>query len=493
MNEELLEQILSCPTLPSLPAVAVRVVELTQRPDVALDELAATIQNDQALAAKVLKTVNSSFYGLRKRCSTINQALVMLGLSTVKSLALGFSLVSSVPRDTGDDFDLIAYWRRGLYTAVAARCIADAAGKSWADEAFLGGLLQDIGMMAMHQALGRRYDELVAAAGPHRRLGKAELSELDVQHPDIGAMLAERWRLPPELVLPVRYHERPTAAPAAHTEIVRCVGMGNMVHDVLTEPDPGPAFRRFQIHAQLWFDMGPAESESLLRRIAAGAAEMSSLFRLNTGEATDADGVVVRARRQLAAMGHVPDRAADPAGTIGLMALVTDAEEIDPLTGVLGRAELLRQAEDAFAGAGASRAPLAVMCFALDGLGASPSPDAETTDRMLLETATILTDAVKDNGGCVGRIDDQSFVVCVPGLTQTDAVRFAGSLRSRRVSGPGLTAVAAATVSVGVAAWNPGSAFTRVEQMILAASRAAAAARSAGGNCVRVFVPRVAA
>jgi HD-like signal output (HDOD) protein len=271
MNEELLEQILSCPALPSLPAVAVRVVELTQRPDASLDDLAATIQNDQALAAKVLKTVNSSFYGLRMRCSTINQALVMLGMSTVKSLALGFSLVSSVPNDTGDEFDLTAYWRRGLYTAVAARCIADAAGKVYADEAFLGGLLQDIGMMAMHQALGERYDKLAAAAGPHRRLAKAELAELDVQHADIGAMLTERWKFPPELVLPVKYHERPTAAPAEHADIVRCVGLGNMAHDVLTDADPGPALRRFQIHAQLWFGMGPDESEALLTRIAAGA------------------------------------------------------------------------------------------------------------------------------------------------------------------------------------------------------------------------------
>ena len=494
MNEELLEQILSCPTLPSLPAVAVRVVELTQRPDASMEELAATIQNDQALAAKVLKTVNSSFYGLRRRCSTINQALVMLGMSTVKSLALGFSLVLSVPRYTGEDFDLIAYWRRGLYTAVAARCIADAAGKPWADEAFLGGLLQDIGMMAMHQALGRRYDRLVAEAGPHRRLGKAELSELEVQHPDIGAMLAERWKLPPELVLPVRYHERPTAAPAAHTEIVRCVGLGNMAHDVLTEPDPGPAFRRFQIHAQLWFNMGPVESEALLRRIAAGAAEMSSLFRLNTGDAADTDDVLARARRQLAAMGHAPDSPEDPAGTVGLTALVTDADEVDPLTGVLGRAELLRHAEDALAGAGAARASLAVMCFAIDGLSGSPRPDAETTDSLLLDTATRLTAAVKDNGGCVGRIDDHSFIVCVPGLSQTDAVRFAGALRARQEGGaPAPIAVTTATVSVGVVTWSPGSAFTRIEQMILSASRAAAAARSAGGNCVRVFVPRAAA
>ena len=91
-----LEEILSCPNLPSLPAVALRVIELTSNVNVSLKELAETIQNDQGLATKILKTVNSSFYGLRQRCSTIDKAIVMLGLSPVKSLALGFSLVESI-------------------------------------------------------------------------------------------------------------------------------------------------------------------------------------------------------------------------------------------------------------------------------------------------------------------------------------------------------------------------------------------------------------
>src|ERR1051325_6151536 len=147
MNPELIERILRCPTLPTLPAVAVRVLELTGDESVSLERLAEEIQNDQALAAKVLKTINSSFYGVRRPCGTISQAMVMLGLSAVKSLALSFSLVSSI--GFGDDeFDHVAYWRRGLYTAAAAKIIAREVGRAFEDEAFLGGLLQDVGMMA---------------------------------------------------------------------------------------------------------------------------------------------------------------------------------------------------------------------------------------------------------------------------------------------------------------------------------------------------------
>ena len=96
MRDELLEQILVCPSLPSLPAVALRVIELAGKSDVVMKELASTIEQDQGLAAKVLRTVNSSFYSVRTKCSTISKALVLLGLGPVKTLSLGFSLVSAV-------------------------------------------------------------------------------------------------------------------------------------------------------------------------------------------------------------------------------------------------------------------------------------------------------------------------------------------------------------------------------------------------------------
>src|SRR6516162_4803910 len=96
MNQEMLERVLSCPNLPTLPTVAVRIIELTQQRNISVDELAGAIQNDQGLTTKVLRTVNSSFYGLRKPCASISQAIVMLGLSAVKSLTLGFSLVAAV-------------------------------------------------------------------------------------------------------------------------------------------------------------------------------------------------------------------------------------------------------------------------------------------------------------------------------------------------------------------------------------------------------------
>ncbi|MBK7404167.1 MAG: HDOD domain-containing protein [Phycisphaerales bacterium] len=333
----ILESILACPNLPSLPAVALRVIDLTADVNVSLKDLSQTIQNDQGLAAKILKTVNSSFYGLRQGCSTIDKALVMLGLSPVKSLALGFSLVASIddPSDKGA-FDYVGYWRRGLYTAVAARLIANRAGVDIGDEVFLGGLLQDVGMVAMHRALGERYSAVLEATrGNHRELVRQELQQLDLQHPDVGAMLVQRWKLPAELVMPVKYHERPSASPGSCADHVRCVGLGNLVHDVLTVRDAGPALRSLYERGKGWYRLESDVVEEIVSASAEASREMAGLFRLDVGPYTDASSVLTAASNRVVALareapGESSVSSHAPEGS------VFAATDFDPLTGVMG-------------------------------------------------------------------------------------------------------------------------------------------------------------
>ena len=85
----MLEKILACPNLPTFPTVAAEVLKLTSDPDVSMDDIAKLIKSDQGLATRVLKTVNSSFYGLSKPCSTIERAMGFIGIKAIKSLVLG--------------------------------------------------------------------------------------------------------------------------------------------------------------------------------------------------------------------------------------------------------------------------------------------------------------------------------------------------------------------------------------------------------------------
>lgn len=496
MNHETLEEILSCPTLPTLPRVAVRVIELTQDDNLDLDELEKVLRNDQALAAKILRTVNSSFYGLRRPCTTIGQALVMLGTSAVRSLALGFSLVSAIGPGSDGAFDHAAYWRRGLYTAVAAKTIAQEAGRAFEDEAFLGGLLQDIGVMAMYQALGDRYlDVLERAGGDHRKLVRCELIELETQHPEVGAMLAKRWKLPDALVIPVKYHERPTAAPPEHAELVRCVGLGNVAHDVLSDPEPAAAVARFHILARAWFGITPDRSDALLERIAAGAREISSLFRLDTGPAADAGAILREACERL----DTDDAHAIADDGSSLRGLLIDDEGVDPLTGTLNRERFATRANAAMASAKSAGKPLALVTIALDAFPRLVAGHGLTAgDAILVETAVLVADHIEPLGGAVCRWDNAVFTALVPDLDQAAAVRVAASVRAslaessrkwrldRRATGLEVTA------SIGVAAMGGegGLAVEKIAQLVGAAIRASEAAAAAGGNCVRAFVPR---
>ena len=207
MQETTLDKVLTCSSLPSPPTVAVEVLELTNRSCVELSELERSILNDPALASKILKTVNSPFYGLTQPCPSIGRALGYLGINTVKSLVLSFSLVDLTKAER-KGIDFIAYWQRALYSAAAARRLAESIEDCDVDEAFVAALMQDIGMLAIDTALGDEYAEVVAGVAEHDDLPEAEVAAFGFDHAEAGAALAEKWRFPEVIVDAVRRHHR---------------------------------------------------------------------------------------------------------------------------------------------------------------------------------------------------------------------------------------------------------------------------------------------
>src|SRR5271170_887139 len=149
LNAQLVNRIRQCSNLPSLPAIAIQVLELAQKADVDIAEIARTISKDPALSTKILRTVNSSFYARSQHVSTISHALVILGLQSVKTLVLGFSLVTNLTRGKG--FEHLSYWRRSIYSATAARIVSAKANVVQQEEAFLIALLMDIGVLVLDQ------------------------------------------------------------------------------------------------------------------------------------------------------------------------------------------------------------------------------------------------------------------------------------------------------------------------------------------------------
>lgn len=298
MSHASIDRILACPSLPTLPVVALRVLELTAKRDVSLRELASVIENDPAIATKVLRTVNSSYYSLSRRCGSIQQALAFLGLQTVKALVLGFSLARSIDGGGDDEvaFDYLAYWRRSLFSAAAAREIALLARRCDPDEAFVAALVEDLGMVALWHAYGDRYLQVIdLAKGDHRRLAAIEQRTLEIDHALVGAEMLARWRFPEEIATAVRCHHRSADADASASALARTVELAGTAASVLCSRSPETDLSRFRREGQEWFDLRPAPLTLLLQKIADRADELSRAFGLEIGATPDVDAILRQA------------------------------------------------------------------------------------------------------------------------------------------------------------------------------------------------------
>lgn len=299
MNEAAFERIMNSPDLPTLPAVAVEVLEMTSRNDVELSDIARVVEYDPAIAARILKTVNSSFYGLSRRVGSIRQALAYLGMDTVKGLLLGFSLARTIKGD--DDvvtFDFLDYWRRSIFTASAARRIASATRLCDPEEAFVAALVQDIGSVALWRHYRDRYLQAMdMTGGDHRRLAILERKFFGADHAAIGGAMLEGWMFPASIVEAVRTHHDEDGQRAINENLWRTLRLASMVAEsICTGPSEGQAaLLDYTDRAAVWFDMRRSAALGLLQSISDHAGELSSMFNLNTGDAADIDALLEEA------------------------------------------------------------------------------------------------------------------------------------------------------------------------------------------------------
>lgn len=302
MPSPLLERVTNCGTLPSLPAVAMKVLELTRDPKVSIAAIANTVQMDPALSTKVLRTVNSSYYALTVPCPNISRAMSLLGLNTVKALVLGFSLVDCTKRlGREGSLDLTAFWRRAVYGAASARVLAVHTRACDPEEAFVGALLQDIGILACFAALKDEYLSAISGADEdHDALGALEQGRLGFDHAQVGRLLAEKWRLPPQLVECVALHHSDKSAPVSHERLVRTVQLSRLVAGTLTLAQPREKHKAFLINARQWFELPFADANALIESAARGARELAKSLDLRVGAPTDVTAILSEAHERLA-------------------------------------------------------------------------------------------------------------------------------------------------------------------------------------------------
>jgi diguanylate cyclase (GGDEF)-like protein len=281
-----LEQMLAAAPgrLPTLPGVAVRILEAVQREPPEIREIGAILATDPALSAEVLKLVNSSLYGLPRPITSVGHAAAYLGLNTVTNLALGFAIIRTCRAREGHAFDYAGFWRRCLLTALAAKGIGTRLEPGQAEDDFFRGLLHDIGILALARTLPALYAQVreVMLREPCADY-EAEERILGFDHMAVGAHLVRTWNLPPAFSFPIAYHHRPRHLPAEAQPFetaTRIVFLAAGVARLLETPDPAPELRALENALECWGWSAQVAVEEVIAGVSHQARDVLPMFDL---------------------------------------------------------------------------------------------------------------------------------------------------------------------------------------------------------------------
>ncbi|MFW8601704.1 HDOD domain-containing protein [Desulfobacterota bacterium M19] len=193
--------------LPTLPGIVTKLTRMADDPDTTTEQMGRVISKDHILAAKLLKLVNSAFYGFPQRISSLSSAIILLGFNVVKSLIISASIFEVM-----EDQD-VELWEHSLGCAVASGVIARRLEISEPEEISTAGLIHDLGKVAVKMEFSKEYravNQLMAERGIAMR--EAEMEIMGINHAEVGGWLAKNWNLPIRLVEPISCHHTPEQA-----------------------------------------------------------------------------------------------------------------------------------------------------------------------------------------------------------------------------------------------------------------------------------------
>jgi diguanylate cyclase (GGDEF)-like protein len=343
-------EVVNADNLPSPPTVATEILRVTRDEGVSLNDLAALISRDPALSAKFLKLANSSLFPSNAEVTSLDKAVMRLGIKTVKLMALSFSLVGSKSEGGGLDFD--AFWGLSLTQAVAARELAQRSDRRVAEEAFLCGILGRIGQLAMNQVIPEAFSKVIQDADGIPTAAQ-EREALGFDYHEVGGALLQRWELPERIHRTVAQvgiaDEAEGEAEVQLLARLECVA--EVAARVIFSENKGEALQ--ELH-QVAFDhvqLDEDEIEEFLVDLESQLREAAQLLSIDINSDQSYDQVVAEARMQMMqiSLGNAIDLHQTSARNEELTAERDRLDEIahtDKLTGIPNRSAFDKWLED---------------------------------------------------------------------------------------------------------------------------------------------------
>ncbi len=220
----------------TLPEITIKIIELVEQPTSTAQDLHKVIANDPALCSRILKVVNSAFYGLPRQIGSINRAIVLLGLNAVKNIAIAASLTKLFRGgELCPNFSARDLWVHSIGTAACSKLICDTLKIGLPDEAFLAGLIHDIGMMVEVQALREQlvqvFDQLEfdGEGVPQQDMRELERQVIGADHCAFGAALCETWKFPKSFAFVTGHHHNPMELPGGSRALTSIVYIADRI------------------------------------------------------------------------------------------------------------------------------------------------------------------------------------------------------------------------------------------------------------------------
>jgi HD-like signal output (HDOD) protein len=205
--------------LVSLPDICVRVNMMADSSRYSALDIGNVIMQDADLSARLLRLVNSAFFGLQAPVETISRAVTIIGTKELRNLVLATSAVEVFRGIPADLVDMVEFWRYSLTTGVIARELAGRCNVLHGERLFVMGVLHDVGRLVIYlKAADKARDILLITAGSDELLPQAESGVLGFTHMDVGAALLKRWKLPESIVATVQFHHHPMETPEYRLE-----------------------------------------------------------------------------------------------------------------------------------------------------------------------------------------------------------------------------------------------------------------------------------
>jgi len=489
------QKLWSSSQLPSLPSVAVRLLELARTPDAELREVISTIKTDPAISAKLIKAANSSFFGLPNRVTSVERAVPLLGTTAVTSLALSFSLTDAA-MTSGPLADHYAdYWQQSIVQAAAAELLSHSIAEAVESDYFLAGLLTGIGRLALLKTVPRDYCPVLEAARDSQRpLHAVETEMLGIDHAAIGAKLLRNWNLPEPLVASI---DRQYASievlrslkSEPNFEMTFVLAIAVSMGAYFCTPNKGTAIQRLRDLTSEFLQWTEKELNASLEAIRSRVDEAADLMAIKIDHLAEPAELMAAANEQLA---HLATQAVVMQRKIEREKEELEAEKrelesqalCDPLTGAYNRRFFEDELNREVSKAARYAKTVGLIFMDIDRFKQlNDNYGHQFGDLVLKRVAIALRETLRESDSLC-RYGGEEFVIVVSETTEKGIQRFAERLRAR-VENETIALgdeIIPVTISVGAAVCMPRRGEKDVAMRLTAAADGAMYDSKQGGR-----------